>query len=147
MAVSCLDQRRDDATSGRPYISWPLEYVLCPFRSQECPKPQTIQEPSNNEKLEKSNFDELFSSKCVRKFGEESDFAPQKRTEKLRVALGERVERSKNALKRTISGSKNMMKNAINFPHLCGRERSMFILFSNSFGLVLITRRHQQISR
>lgn len=116
MALSCLDQRRDDTTSGRPYISWPMEHVLCPFKSQECPKPQTTQEPLNKEKREESNFDDNFQSKCVR----------------LRVALGERVERSKDVLKKTISASKNMMKTAIKFPHLCGRKRSMSILFPKS---------------
>ena len=149
MAVSCLDQRRDDSTSGRPYISWPLDHVLCPFRSQECPKPQTIQEPLNKEKREKSNFDEHSRSKYIRRYGEESEFAPQKRTERLRVALGERVKRSKDVLKKTISASKNMMKTMVKFPRLCGRKRSTFILFSEyySFRRVLMTRRHQQMSR
>ena len=144
MAVLCQHQCRDDATSGRPYISWPFEHVLCPFRSQESPKPQAIREPLDKEKREKQKFDERFLSKCVRRYGEASEFAPQKRTERLRMALGERVARSKDALKQTISASKNMMgqmgkriqerfaKTAIKFPHLCGRKRSMFVLFFES---------------
>ena len=141
MAVLCQHQCRDDATSGRIYISWPFEHVLCPFRSQESPKPQAIQESLDKEKREKQKFDEHFLSKCVRRYGEESEFAPQKRTERLRMALGERVKRSKDALKTTISASKNIMdlmrkriqerlaKKSIKFPHLCGRRRSMSFYF------------------
>lgn len=137
MAVHCLDQCRDDATSVRPYISWPFEHSLHPFRSHESPKPQITQEPSNNEKPKKHRFDEYFLSKCIRRHRHRSKFTPLNKTKRSKWALGERVERSRDSLKKKIRASEDMashlgkrirkcfVKIATKLPYLCGKKRSM----------------------
>ena len=135
MAMFCLDQCSDDATSVRPYISWPFGLVVHPFGSHENPSISMIQEQL--EKYENQRLNNSSARKSLRSHLGNPKFTPQKRTDRPEMALAERDEISKDSPKTKIRASKNMMshlgnrvqecfvKTATKFPRLCGWRKSM----------------------
>lgn len=129
MAMFCLDQCSDGATSGRPYISWPFGLVVHPSGSHESLNDSIIREQL--EKYENQRLNNSSARKALRRF------IPQKRTDRPKIAFAKKDEISKDSLGTRIRASKNLMshlgkraqecfvKTATKFPHLCGWRRSM----------------------
>ena len=133
MTKFILGPPRDNAGSDRPFISWPMD-VLCPFRSQECPKPEDTQEPWNKEKCEKQPVDEYFLEIRIRRCHTLKKGI--KASEDMVSNLGKRIR-------------KCCAKIATNLPYPCGEKRStqIYSLQYHAFEHVLTTSRLQKTPR